>query len=121
MGLENAGQRKHWALQIGYHAGTDTRYGITLGIGRRISPLPGECRYRLFFAATFDRPKPIWSSDFWRLNEPGCVRGLPIARQGIASSAWTGRDMHLAGWHWPVFWGVRRYDWRGRYAASPRN
>lgn len=98
--------RKHFALQTGYHAGTDTRYGITLALGYRI----GKPRYRFVASLVWDLPKFVYASEDWALNEPGYVRGLPIGRQGVRSSAWTGRSMHLVGWSWFWRWSARRYD-----------
>jgi hypothetical protein len=99
-------RRKHWALQTGYDIKTDLPYGFTLCFGERNTAKQGEYRYRLVIVAHWDWPRFEWSSDTWMLNEPNTVRGLPIRRQGVRSSTWTGREYALARIAWPrcFFW-----------------
>jgi hypothetical protein len=102
---------KHFALSWGYNVGTDTRYGLTIGMGaHQKAGERGWPRWRNVFSVWFDRPQFRWISETWRMNEPGCLQGLPIARQGIRSSAWTGRDMTLWGVDWQRGWSFHRHE-----------
>lgn len=89
--------RRHFALQLGYDISTDCWHGITLALGARDGT---GSRYRLILSFSFDWPQIVWRDEVWVINEPGYIRGLPVARRGVRSSAWTGRQQHVAAIVW---------------------
>lgn len=95
--------RRHFALQVGYDVSTGCRYGVTLGLGARDGK---GSRYRLILSFSFDWPQIVWRDEVWVINEPGYIRGLPVARRGVPSSIWTGRRYSVAEWMWPRHWGA---------------
>lgn len=106
---------RHFALQAGYNGIHDTRHGFVLGLGERqrsTRAVPRDCspRYRFIVTVAWDWPQPIWADENWALNAPGYVRGLPIWRDGIASSTWTGRKYTLFGWRWSRSFSWVRYE-----------
>jgi hypothetical protein len=104
-------RRKHWALQTGYDVSTDCPFGFTLCLGQRIkTKYQSGPVYRLVIGLSFDWPKLLWAEEAWAMNERGYIRGMPVARQGIRSSAWTGRARHLAGITWYRNFSVAKYD-----------
>lgn len=98
-------RRRSWALMIGYDIGTDLPYGLVLGIGER----PQGRGYRFIVNWHFGLPTAVYALEEWALNETGYLRGLPIARAGIKSSAWTGRDRWIVSWRWPHHFKVTRH------------
>lgn len=92
-------RHKHFALNVGYDISTDLPFGFTLALGHRCSE--HGSRYRFIISFHFDWPKFVWRDDAWMLNEPGTLKGLPLRRPGIASSAWTGRRYSLYALSWP--------------------
>ena len=66
--------------------------------------------YRLLVEWHFDWPRFVWAEEAWVLGEPGYVKGLPVPRQGMSSSAWTGRKRWLRAWSWPHKFEVRRFE-----------
>jgi hypothetical protein len=104
-------RRKHWALSLGYDIATDNPFGFTLCLGHREKTVGGfGPQYRFVVAFSFDWPRLTWIGETWRLNEPGCVRGLPIARAGMRSSAWTGREYQVGSVSWDRSFYWARYD-----------
>lgn len=112
---------KHFALSWGYNVGTDTRYGLTIALGNRPKTdpfVPGNCekassygpRYRVVLSLWFDWPQFRWLDETWAFNEPGYIKGMPVPRRGIRSSAWTGRGLMLAGVDWQRGWSFHRYE-----------
>ena len=101
---------KHFAVAWGYNINLDVPFGLQVFLGRRLTPGNGEHRYRVVFGFCCDLPKLVWLDEIWAVNEPGYVRGMPVARRGIASSEWTGRRYHLAGIHWFRRWWFERHD-----------
>lgn len=100
-------RRKHWGLQTGYDIVTDYAYGFKLclgrGDGRSYRHFQSEARrvYRWFIAFHWDWPLFTYADENWVLNEPGYIRNFPVQRNGIPSSAWTGRKRWIKGWSWP--------------------
>ncbi len=100
-------RRKHWALSLGYDIATDCPYGVTLCLGHREKHVGSfGPQYRFVVSFSFDWPKLSWKHETWALNEPGYIKGMPVARRGTRSSAWTGREYQV----WSVSW-YRNFYW----------
>lgn len=101
---------RRFALQTGYNAVHDTLHGFVLALGERHHG--GNCgpRYRFIVTFAWDWPYALWADENWTLNAPGYVRGLPIWRYGVASSAWTGRSYARSGWRWVRSLSCERYE-----------
>lgn len=100
---------KHFALNIGYDISSDLPYGFTLALGHRDGQ-PGECRYRLVISCHFDKLRIIYRDTDWVVSdEEGYIKGMPVRRQGIAASAWTGRRFTVRSIDWPKCGYVGRY------------
>ena len=97
---------KYFAINWGYHIGSDCPFGLTIALGHREGL---GSRYRAIFDCYWDWPKFHWVNENWAMNEAGYVRGMPIGRRGVRSSLWTGRDwsMRFAGWY--RGWSFTRY------------
>jgi hypothetical protein len=100
---------KHFAMQLGYQPTTDLPYGLTIGFWAIKGRLPGSLQWHYVFHVSWSRPMAQWNSEDWMVNEPGQLRGFPIQRQGIKSSAWTGRKWSMGKVTWQREWSFRRY------------
>lgn len=101
---------KHLAASWGYDIVSDCRFSLRVGIEQRHRDgEPGYILYRLFFGFYCDWPKLAWAHEAWAVDEPGYLRGMPVARQGVKSSTWTGREWHLLGIQWCRGWSFNRY------------
>lgn len=94
---------KHFAVSWGYDLPTDSWFGLRVYLGYR-KPEPQCPHYRFAFRFYFDWPKLTWAHETWAVDEAGYLRGLPVMRQGVRSSAWTGREWHLRGVEWYRGW-----------------
>jgi hypothetical protein len=100
---------KHFVLQIGYDIASDAPFSIIIGLGHRPNPPRFESAYRCLFGVYWDWPKIEWAHEAWAVNEAGALRGLPIHRQGIASSTWTGRERFVRSVRWLRGGSFRHY------------
>ncbi len=95
---------KHFALQWGYAFWCDMEAGFTLCLFARRYTDAGPykaSRYKLTVEVGWNwRPTIVWREEAWRINEPGTIRGMPLARPGVASSAWTGRARSVERVYW---------------------
>ena len=100
---------RHLALQVGYDIETDYRFVAVLAIGARQPTPEAPRRYRLILKMGLDLPRITWRNETWAVNEPGYIRGMPVARRGIRSSTWTGRSQQVWDFRWPhIFaWSYR--------------
>ena len=97
---------RHFALNWGYDIQTDCPFSLTIALGHsRLVWKHAYPRYRLIVSFAFDWPKVEWRDTEWAVNEPGYLQGMPVQRQGIAASAWTGRRMTVRRVTWfRKFW-----------------
>jgi hypothetical protein len=100
---------KHLAASWGYDINTDCPFGLRVALGHRKADAGSSMLYRLIVHLYFDWPKLVWAHEAWAVNEPGYLQGMPVARQGVRSSAWTGREWHLYGWDWYRGWSWSFY------------
>lgn len=105
---------KFLAVSWGYFISADCPFSFCVALGPRPTPpdMPNIVwsKYRVTFGAYWDWPKFMWLDERWVLNEAGYVHGMPVARQGVASSAWTGRRYHLRYAGWYRGWWFTRHD-----------
>lgn len=100
---------RHFSISIGYQIETDA-WGITLGLGERIGAGRYECKHRLVVSASWLWPHIRWAHEKWAIDEKGYIRGHPVHRPGIASSAWTGRKFRVYSWEWFRQFSIIRHD-----------
>ncbi len=86
--------RTQWlVLRIGYDIHTDLPYGVSLCLGKA-----SGSRWLIYFH--YDWPKVIWADKYWRVDESGVLKGVPVPRAQI-------RLMDMVGLrYWPktMFW-----------------
>ena len=101
---------KHFALNWGYDIRTDCPFSLTLALGHHPPRFQYDFFYKFVVFFAFDWPKVEWRDTEWAVNEPGYLRGLPVQRQGIAASAWTGRRMTVRRitWYRKFWWAWTR-------------
>ncbi len=81
--------RTRWfAIRTGYDIVTDLPYGFSLCLGKA-NP------YRWLIEYHYEWPKVVWADRYWRVDENGTLKGVPVPREQT-------RLMVMAGLrYWP--------------------
>ncbi len=82
-----------FALQTGYDIGTDLPYGFSLYLGKAPT-------YHWVIEFHCDWPKVIWADRYWRVDECGTLKGVPVPREQTRLMAMAG----LRYWPQRVYW-----------------
>ncbi len=99
--------RTRWfALRTGYEIvtydiATDLPYGFSLYLGKA-SP------YRWLVDCHFDWPRVIWADRYWRADEPGVLRGVPVRREQTRLMAMAGLRYWPRAMVWPRYFKVKK-------------
>jgi hypothetical protein len=101
---------RHLAVSVGYNIMYDLPYGFAFALGERVRKNEYSQRYRFLLIVSWSKPRWSWEQESWDLNAPGYVRGLPIAREGVRSSAWTGRTVWRRRLVWGRHFSCHRYE-----------
>ncbi len=94
--------RTRWVgIRTGYDIGTDLPYGFTLALGtKRPQGVSSNIRFRWFIKFHYDWPKVVWADRYWRVNESGTLKGVPVPREQTRLMAMVG----LRYWPKTMIW-----------------
>ena len=67
---------KYFAINWGYHIGSDCPFGLTIALGHREGL---GSRYRAIFDCYWDWPKFHWVNENWAMNEQAMSGVCPLA------------------------------------------